>query len=213
MTIKTATAGKQRIKNLPAGKWTPEVEALFPIMLPAELTTKGSDFNSILILANHPQLAEPWLRFNAKVAQGFTLSSRLKEIVILRAAWRQGSDYEWVHHMISAARVGLTSADFDALQSDLPGSGWSDPEAELIRAIDQICLDGRIAPPTLTALNRHFSVEQVMELLFVATCYVALATVLNTAGAVIEPPVLEMAASAGFPMLKPVNRPKLEEQE
>lgn len=213
MTIETAVAGEQRIKNLPAEKWTPEVEALFPIMLPAESTAKGSDFNSILILANHPRLAEPWLRFNAKVAQGFTLSSRLKEIVILRAAWRQGSDYEWVHHMISAARVGLTSADFEALQSDIAESGWSDLEAEIIRATDQICLDGRIAPPTLTALSRHFSVEQVMELLFVATCYMALATVLNSAGAAIEPPVLEMAASAGFPMLKPSKRPKLEEQE
>lgn len=212
MTVETAIASEQRIENLPAGKWTPEVEALFPIMLPPESTAKGSDFNSILVLANHPRLAEPWLRFNAKVAQGFTLSARIKEIVILRAAWRQGSDYEWVHHMISAARVGFTIADFDALQSDLLGSGWSDLEAELIRATDQICLDGRIAPPTLTALNRHFSVEQVMELLFVATCYVALATVLNTAGAVIEPQVLEMATSAGFPMLKPIKRPKLEEQ-
>lgn len=211
MTTETASTCEQRIENLPVGKWTPEVEALFPIMLPADSTAKGSDFNSILILAHHPRLAEPWLRFNAKVAQGFSLCTRLKEIVILRTAWRQGSDYEWVHHMISAARVGLTSADFEALQSDIAGSGWSDLEAEIIRATDQICLHGRIAPPTLTALNRHFSVEQVMELLFVATCYVALATVLNTAGAAIEPAVREMAMSAGFPMLEPIMQPKLEE--
>lgn len=213
MTAVTTSAGKQRIENLPVEKWTPEVEALFPIMLPAGSTAKGSDFNSILILANHPRLAEPWLRFNAKVAQGFSLSARLKEIVILRTAWRKGSDYEWVHHMISAARVGLTKSDFEALQSDIVGSGWSELEAEIIRATDQICVDGRIAPLTLSALTGHFSVEQVMELLFVATCYVALATVLNTAGAVIEPQVLATATSAGCPMLMLIERPELDEQE
>lgn len=203
MTAKTAVPSGQRIENLPADQWTAEVEALFPIMLPAESKAKGSDFNSILLLAHHPRLAEPWLQFNAKVAKGFTLATRLKEIVILRVAWWQGSDYEWVHHMISGARAGLTISDFDALQSAVPGNGWSNLEIALISATDQICLDGRIAPPTLAELNRHLTTEQVMELLFVATCYVALATMLNTAGAIIEPPVLKMAHSAGFPMLQP----------
>lgn len=207
MTTAATSPSQQRIANLPPEFWTPEAEALFPIMLPPGSTAKGSDFNSILLLAHHPRLADPWLRFNAKVAQGFVLSARHREIAILRVAWRRASDYEWVQHMLSAARAGLTVADFDALQSDNPGAGWSDLESLLIQATDEICLDGGIAPSTLYALNQHFTTEQVLELLFAVGCYIALAAILNTAGAVIEPQMLEQANTAGFPMLNPLGRP------
>lgn len=198
----TTSPTGQRIANLPAEQWTTEVEALFPIMLPPTSTAKGSDFNSILLLAHHPRLAEPWLRFNAKVAQGCTLSVRIREIAILRTAWQRRSDYEWVHHMLSGARAGLTAADFDGLQSAAPGSAWSDLEATLIRATDEICADGGIKPQTLAQLNQHFQTDQVMELLFVVGCYIALAAILNTAGAVIEPQILRQAETSGFPMLR-----------
>jgi len=197
----TSPAG-QRIENLPPEQWTPEVEALFPIMLPPTSTAKGSDFNSILLLAQHPKLAEPWLRFNAKVAQGFTLSARIREIAILRTAWQRRSDYEWVHHTLSGARAGLTAADFDMLQRNDPGLAWSGLEALVIRATDEICADGGISPQTLLRLNQHFQTEQIMELLFVVGCYVALAAILNTAGAVIKPKMLRQAETAGFPMLR-----------
>lgn len=110
MTITDAFANGQRIPNLPQEQWTPEVEALFPIMLPHGSTGKGSDFNSILLLAHHAELADPWLHFNAKIAQGFVLSARHREILILRVAWRRASDYEWIQHTLSAARPGLTTA-------------------------------------------------------------------------------------------------------
>ena len=199
----TISPAGQRIANLPPEQWTPEVEALFPIMLPPTSTAKGSDFNSILLLAQHPGLAEPWLRFNAKVAQGFTLPVRIREIAVLRTAWQRRSDYEWAHHMLSGARAGLTTAHFAGLQSELPGPAWSDLEAIVIRATDEICIDGGIAPETLAQLNQHFQTDQVMELLFVAGCYIALAAILNTAGAVIEPQILKRAEASGFPMLRP----------
>lgn len=190
---------RQRIENLPPEAWTPEVEALFPIMLPPGSSAKGSDFNSILLLAHHPRLSEPWLRFNAKVAQGFTLSAREREIAILRVAWRRGSEYEWVHHMLSGARAGLTVAHFAALQSEEASSEWSELEALLIRATDEVCLAGGVAADTLAKLREHLSTEQVFELLYATGCYIALGAVLNTAGAAIEPQVLEQAASAGLP--------------
>lgn len=208
MTMTGTSLTEQRIANLSPELWTPEVEALFPIMLPPGSTAKGSDFNSILLLAHHPGLAEPWLRFNAKVAQGFVLSARLREIAILRVAWQRSSHYEWIQHMLSATRVGLTVADFEVLQSANPGKDWSVLEAILIRATDEICEDGGISPSTLAVLNQHFTTEQVMELLFVVGCYIALAAILNTASAVIEPQMLAQAEAAGLPMLALRGRSK-----
>lgn len=179
------------------------MEAIFPVMLPPGSTAKGSEFNSILLLAHHPGLAGPWLHFNAKVAQGFVLSARLREIAILRVAWRRSSEYEWIQHMLSAGRVGLQVADFVALQADEVGESWPELEAIIIRATDEVCLNGGISPLTLDALNRHFQTDQVMELLFVIGCYIALAAILNTANAAIEPQFLEQAKALGFPMLEP----------
>ena len=198
----------QHIENLGPEAWTPEVEALFPIMLPPGSSAKGSDFNSILLLAHHPRLSEPWLQFNAKIAQGFTLSAREREIAILRVAWRRGSEYEWVHHMLSGARAGLTIAHFSSLQSEEAFGDWSELEALLIRATDEICLDGGVEPDTLTKLRDHLSTEQVMELLYGVGCYIALAAILNTAGVAIEPSITEMAASAGFPNFSPPTKAK-----
>jgi alkylhydroperoxidase family enzyme len=196
-----ATPVEQRIGNVPPAAWTPEVQNLFPIMLPSGSAAKGSDFNSILILAQHPRLSEPWLRFNAKVAQGFTLSARHREIAILRVAWRRGSEYEWAHHMLSGSRAGLTIADFQALQKDDPGSEWSELERALIQSTDEICLLGGIEPDTLGSLQQHFSTEQTMELLYAVGCYIALAAILNTAAAAIEPAIAHQVATSGFPVL------------
>lgn len=202
MTIAATPAQGQLIANLPQEQWTPEVEAIFPIMLPTGSTAKGSDFNSILLLAHHPRLSGPWLQFNARVAQGFTLTARLREIAILRVAWRRKSDYEWVQHMLSAARAGLGITDFEALQREDPGARWSGLEANLIQATDEICADGGIAATTLALLNEDMTTEQVMELLYVVGCYIALGAILNTACAQIEPQILAQAREAGFPMLQ-----------
>jgi alkylhydroperoxidase family enzyme len=191
----------QRLPNLGPEAWTPEVQAIFPLMLPPGSTAKGSDFNSILVLAHHPRLADPWLRFNVAVARGFVLATRLKEIAVLRVAWRKRSQYEWVQHMLSAAREGLTAEHFLALQQEDPGHAWTGLETCIIRATDEICLEGGIQPETLNTLQQHFDFEQVMELLFAVGCYIALAAILNTAHAQLEPGPLAQAQAAGFPML------------
>lgn len=175
-------------------------------MLPPGSTAQGSDFNSILVLAQHPRLAEPWLQFNAKVARGYTVSALHREIAILRVAWRRGSEYEWVHHTLSGARAGLTIVQLDALQSENAGSEWSDLEATLIQATDEICIGGGIEAGTLDALRNHFDTEQVMELLFAVGAYIALAAILKTAAAAVEPSVAQQATAVGLPaFIKPAN--------
>jgi 4-carboxymuconolactone decarboxylase len=196
-----AETRQQRIPNLAPEFWSEEVKELFPPMLPPGSTAKGSDFNSILILAHHPRLADPWLRFNATVARGFTLSARLREIAILRVAWRRGSQYEWVHHTLSGLRAGLTANEISALQREGAYS-WGSIEREIILATDEICHDGGISPPTLSGLSQLITTEQIMELLFVVGGYIALAAILNTADAQIEASPLEHARAAGLPMLR-----------
>lgn len=191
-----------RIPNLPPEAWTPEVQTLFPIMLPPQSKAKGSDFNSILVLAQHPQLAEPWLRFNAAVSRGFDLPATLKEVAILRVAWRRGSEYEWVHHMLSGLSHGLTAEHFNGLQSEEPGSVFTPQELAVISAADDICLSGGISDATWPAVSAALHTRQVMELLFVVGGYIALAAILKTARAPVEPQMASLAEALELPALK-----------
>ena len=190
-----------RIPNLPAEQWTPEVEALFPLMLPPGSTARGSDFNSILVLAQHPGFADPYLRFNAMLARASDLPARLKEIAILRVAWRRGSTYEWVHHALSASRIGLAGEQLSALMQDVPGPVFTPEERAVIEATDDICLNGGIGDRTWPAISAALDTRQVMELLFVAGCYIMLAAILKTSGAPVEEPVAARFAQAGLPGL------------
>ena len=193
----------QRIPNLAPAEWTEDVQALFPLMLPPGSKAKGSDFNSILVLARHPELADPWLRFNAAVGRGFCLPARLKEIAILRVAWHQGSQYEWIHHMLSAARLEMEASEFSALMEEDAGHRFSAAERAVIGATDDICLRGGTSDETWTELSRHLDDKQAMELLFVVGCYVALAAILNSGNVAIEPGYLEQAETLGLPLLDP----------
>lgn len=196
------TAGG-RIPNLPADAWTPEVQALFPLMLPPGSTARGSDFNSILVLARHPELAEPYLRFNAALAKGVDLSPRLKEIAILRVAWRRGIEYEWVHHTISALRTWLTPEHLAALMQDQPAVIFTPEEQAVVAATDDICLLGGIGDATWPALSNALTTKQVMELLFVVGCYIMLGSILKTAGAPVESQVAAHFDELGLPRLRP----------
>ena len=193
----------ERIPNLPEDAWTPEVEALFPLMLPPDSVARGSDFNSILVLAQHPELAEPYLRFNAALAKGVDLSARLKEIAILRVAWRRGSEYEWVHHAISASRIGLTADHLAALMQHLPAAIFTPEEQSVVAATDDICLSGGIGDATWPALSNALATKQVMELLFVVGCYIMLGSILKTAGAAVEPQVAAHFDELDLPRFRP----------
>jgi alkylhydroperoxidase family enzyme len=195
------TSDQQRIPNLPPEQWTPEVEALFPIMLSPGSTAKGSDFNSILVLAQHPRLSEHWLRFNAAASRGFVLSARIKEIAILRVAWRSGSDYEWVQHMLSGLREGLSVEDFRTLKGEDPGNTWNELERAVIDAADDLWRQQKVGEEAWTVLSSQVSTEQILELLYVIGAYLALAGILNTGNVPVEDQVLQRATALGLPML------------
>src|SRR4051794_9023767 len=61
-------------------------------------------------LAHHPDLLRSWLRFGGQLLQKSALPSGDREVVILRAAARCGSDYEWGQHVGIARLEGLDDA-------------------------------------------------------------------------------------------------------
>ena len=68
----------------------------------------AGDMNIFRTLAQHPKLMRSWLPFGGRLLQGSSLPETDRELVILRAAARCGSDYEWGQHVSIARDAGLS---------------------------------------------------------------------------------------------------------
>ena len=64
----------------------------------------------------NPALTKAYLHFNKYILVDYTLSARIREIAILRAAHLRESPYLWSHHIPLAQRAGLTLDEIDAIE-------------------------------------------------------------------------------------------------
>ena len=145
--------------------------------------------NVLGTLAHHPPLAKAFMTFNAHVAGDSTLSTRIRELAILRGSWLRRGEYEFVQHVILGKRAGLTEADLERVQQGPDAVGWDPVEAHLVRAVDELYGDGRIADTTWAPLRANFTAVQIMDLIFLVGCYDMLATAIKTFDIPLEPGV------------------------
>jgi alkylhydroperoxidase family enzyme len=149
-------------------------------ILAKTLVGDGPPLNVFTTLARHPRLLK---RFN--VLGGFFLTrgalpARDREIVILRSAWRSGSEYEFGQHVLIARQAGLTNAEIDALASER--GAWPAHEAALVAVADEVDRQAAISDATWDALRTTYDEQQMIEVVLLAGFYRMLAGLLNTAG-------------------------------
>ncbi len=111
------------------------------------------------------------------------LSIREREIVILRTTANRDCEYEWGVHVAIFADAAKFSSDqvadlgTGACQAEL----WEETEQLLIRCIDQLCQEGRVADADLDAMQNCWSLEQQLEILMLCGTYHTVSFVANTA--------------------------------
>jgi alkylhydroperoxidase family enzyme len=117
-----------------------------------------------------------------------SLERRHREIVILRTTARCGCEYEWgVHVSFFAERVGLGAAELAATVHGRPEDPvWSDAERTLIRLCDELHDDARISDALWQDLRKHWSDEQLVELVVLAGFYHTISFVVNGLGVELE---------------------------
>jgi alkylhydroperoxidase family enzyme len=132
------------------------------------------------ILARQPDLLAPFLGWAAALALHGTLPKRDHEILALRVAYNCASEYELAEHTAYARDAGLTDAEIRRLATvDGP---WSDADALLIRAADELDSLSGLEDATFAALAARYDDAQLVELLFVVGQYTMLGLVANAAG-------------------------------
>ena len=190
-----------RLPPLPLDRWDDDVRAAMREGAPAELIEKymstGPDAvpvpNVLGTLAHHPAMARPFLKFNAVLLRKPTIEPRLRELMVLRVAWRTRSTYEWAQHVRLAERYAVTPDDVAAIGEGHTAPRWSPLEADLLAATDQLLDSYRIDDDIWARLAEHFDERQLVELLFVVGTYTCLAMAFNSFGLQLDPEVRAMS--------------------
>jgi 4-carboxymuconolactone decarboxylase len=138
----------------------------------------GRPLNVFATMAHHPRLLKRLNVFGGLFLAHGSVPLREREIVILRTAWRAGSEYEFGQHTLIARAAGMSEADIAALADG--DHQWSEDERLLIDTVDQLDRAATVAEPTWSALRRRWGDAAAMELIMLAGFYRMLAGFLNS---------------------------------
>jgi alkylhydroperoxidase family enzyme len=139
--------------------------------------------NVLTTLVRNPTIAGPWLRWNNVLFQQLDLDTQLRELAILRVAVRTGAEYEWAQHARMAQQIGIADEEIDAVGVGTAGTHtWSDVEAAVLDATDELVADHVISDATWARLSEQLDDRVITELIFVVGSYTALAMAFNSFG-------------------------------
>lgn len=141
--------------------------------------------NLFLTLSRHPLLFFPWLIYSSRLMPYGRLDRCDVERVILRVAWLTRCHYEWNQHVVIARQAGLTDAEILAL-TEGPAAARDARIETLLRACDEVILDGMLSVATHRALMPWFDEKSRIELLFLIGQYQMLAGVIHGLGVQLE---------------------------
>ena len=134
----------------------------------------------------HPHLLEPMLGFSSALAAG-ALPRRASEILALRAAWNCRSAFEWAHHTRYGLDAGLSQEEIDRLAGGDPDEGWSEGDAALVRAADELHAVQDVSDATWARLAQDWDEGQLVEIPFVVGQYTMLSMVAKATGVPVDP--------------------------
>jgi alkylhydroperoxidase family enzyme len=150
--------------------------------LPERRDDRPKGLNVLGTLARHPALTTAFHTFNGHVQFATTLSTRQRELLILRVAVVRRCDYEWAQHAVLAGDVGLEPIEIQRVADGADAAGWSPLEAAMLRAVDELVADARIAEATWGVLADELDDQQLMDLVFTVGAYELLAMALLSFG-------------------------------
>ncbi len=154
----------------------------------------GPVLNVTRTLANYPQLSSAWGQFARHVLSGSMLPPRERELIILRMGWNCRSGYEFGQHRRMGQEAGLSLEEVERTKAGPEHSAWTEHEAALLRAADELHGDAFVSDETWNKLAETYDTRQLMDVVFTAGQYNLVSMALNTLGVQLEPgtPGLEL---------------------
>ena len=178
-----------RIAPLAPGEWPASMREALAAIRPAEPRhpfpeTEGrpKGLNVLGTFAHHPELTRAYNTLIGHLLFATTLDLRTRELLVLRVAARRRADYEWAQHVVLAGDVGISDEEVLRVVDGPDAEGWSAHDAALLRAVDELVDDARIADATWATLAAALDTQQLLDLIFTVGAYDALAMMMRTFG-------------------------------
>jgi 4-carboxymuconolactone decarboxylase len=189
------TAGPPRIEPVPSDQWDERLTRL----LTAAPGGAEEPMHLFTTLAHQPELFRRWLGFGGALLAG-RLPGRLRELVILRTAFRFDAPYEWAHHIDLAEAQGISRAEVAAVGGDLDVLDWDPFERAALAAVDETKDTGAVSDGTWAVLAQRLERGDLIELVMLVGHYLMLSTVLRSLRLPLEPSAVALAEGvAGGP--------------
>jgi alkylhydroperoxidase family enzyme len=142
----------------------------------------GPGLNIYRTLAAHPKLLKRWGVFGTHILYKNSLPPRERELLILRTGWLCRSEYEWGQHVLIARDSGVTDDEIERVKEGPDAQAWSDEDAALLRAADDLHNDSFVSDAAWNVLSRQFDEKQLIDLVFTVGQYHIVSMALNTLG-------------------------------
>jgi alkylhydroperoxidase family enzyme len=152
----------------------------FGIAKLAGVATRGRPPHIFTTLGRHRGLFRRWLWFAAALMPGGKLPREETELLILRVAHNSGSEYEWSQHERIGRRAGLSDEQIARVREGPGAAGWSERQALLLSAADELHADGRIGAELWERLSGVLDEVRLIELCMLIGHYEMLAMTLNS---------------------------------
>jgi len=142
--------------------------------------------NLYATLVNHTKFYEPRRRFGSFVQGDSHLPPKTRELLILRTAWTVKTAYEWAHHVPLAKDAGLTDAEIARIPQGAQAKGWSEEQAALLQATDELRRETFVSDATWKTLNKYYKLQDVLEIIYTVGGYAMTGDAINSLGIQLE---------------------------
>ena len=168
-----------RIPPLPEAQWDDELRSILDVSMRGGDVRLG-DNNIFTTLARHKDLFRVWLRFAGWLLGAGVLPARERELLILRTGYNCGSPYEWGQHLRLSQRLGIDRATIMRVAEGPDAPGWSEADATLLRAADELHEAAKVSQGTWDKLGETYDERGLIEITMLVGHYHLVAFALNS---------------------------------
>ena len=133
------------------------------------------------------EMCQRYWAYTGYFVRNATIPARDREVIILRTAWLNRGDYIWGRHNIIGQEAGLTEQEISRITRGDDAAGWSDFDAALLRAADELYTSRFVSGATWNTLGERYTESQLREVVLIVGNYTQLSMFQNTLGAQLEP--------------------------
>tara|TARA_B100001989_G_C24342701_1_gene365796 strand:- start:3 stop:575 length:573 start_codon:yes stop_codon:yes gene_type:complete len=140
----------------------------------------NSVMNIFTTLLNHQNLFKRWLVFANHILFKSSIPPKEKEIAILRIGFLCKCEYEWAQHVVIARRAGLDDVIIEEIKKGKKSTKLNELQRLIIRSVDELHEQASINDETWSSLEKYYSKEQLMDLVFTVGQYNLVSMALNS---------------------------------